>query len=656
MNKTTYDFASQNEITLLKRILTILGTLLFLLTSILDYILAPDQILISLVIRYLISTPFFIISLYLSFKKNDSNNYSVIIALLAPVASLSAMASMYMIGGNLVDIYPIGILFTIPWLYIICLGTNIRIPVVYNSIIILSFILGNAVHLHLPPQYIFSYLFFMIGFSLLGYLTTDLLNKTIHELNIKEKDIKDARNRIQELYYQKTNTFINLAHETKTPLTLINNYFHRYQSQQKPSQELDIIGVNLDRLERDIVHFLQLEKELKHNYDYFIAPKIDLSQFVQDEIILIEEKYKYKNLILKKQIEELIYVNMYRKDCEHILYALLENAYKYSDFGSTVFIKLINNKHGKIHLSVLSFGEVIPMDQQENIFLPYKKSDNLKKNTQGLGMSLPIVKKVLDRNSGCIKVKSTETEGTEFMIYLNKFKSEEIDYNEIDGESTPTYFPDVTTCNSNKTLVHDSNKKSLLIIEDDNLLLKYMVEELSPLYNIYSATDGLEALTMLEIGIPSLGLILSDVMMDKLDGLNFLKKLKQESKLMNISVIFLSADDSEETRMKGLTLGAIDYISKPFCIDELKQKIQTWLDLLEKGEKGYEEKVKCANIQEKYYLSSREVQVCYLLLRGESREGIGKKLFISINTVKSHITSIYAKCGITNKTELLLLG
>lgn len=652
MNRINYGFSDHTKINLLKKILIILGTLLFLLTSILDYILVPDRIFTSLKIRYLITSPFFFLTLYFAFKRDQKEYYPAIIALIAPITALSAMASMFLIGGNLLNIYPLGILFTITWVYLICLGISIRIPLAYNCLIVISFIIVDIMHLHFPPQYRFSYLFFMIGFSFLGYVTTDLINKTIKTLNEKEQSLLKARKETQEAYVKKTNAFINLAHETKTPLTLINNYFNRYKKLQEPSHELNIIQENLNRLERDMIHFLKLEKELKHPQIEVIEDILDLSRFIQEETVLLEDYFQTKGLNLEKEIESSIFVNLCTKDCEHIVYNLLENAYKYSDPCSKVSIKLKKMTDTTNVLSVLNFGEIIPIEQQNDIFLPYKQSDALRNHNQGLGMGLAIVKNILDKIGASIEVQSHSIKGTEFTILFKSEKPITSDKTTVQELKKPLYFPSEIIYSENGTIDYDSSQKSILVIENDTHLLNFLIEELGTLYNVYSARNGMQSLSMLENDIPSPSLIISDVMMDEMNGLDFLYHFRQNSSLPHPPLIFLSADDSEESRMKGLILGAIDYIRKPFSIDELKQKIQTWLGLFSEGLKGAEEREIFSNIQIKYSLSSREVQVFYLLIKGESRIRIADKLYISINTVKSHINSIYSKCRITNRTDM----
>lgn len=218
----------------------------------------------------------------------------------------------------------------------------------------------------------------------------------------------------------------------------------------------------------------------------------------------------------------------------------------------------------------------------------------------------------------------------------------------------------------------DENLPSVLIVEDNVSLLNLMVTKLSGKYNLNIAINGNEAHIKLK-SIQRLDLIISDVMMDNGNGFELYEFVSKQKNLNHIPFIFITA--KSEDKKKGLELGAIDYILKPFSVDELIFKIDSILNNLSSQRKALIDsvynsmltknniaplvtdiKIKNDKFEEncvKYNLTPQERKIIPLIAKGQTNKEIAETLFISDKTVKKHLQNIFEKVGVAGKIELL---
>ena len=197
-----------------------------------------------------------------------------------------------------------------------------------------------------------------------------------------------------------------------------------------------------------------------------------------------------------------------------------------------------------------------------------------------------------------------------------------------------------------------------------------MQNKLCQQYNVFTATNGIEVINKLK-KIPIPDLIVSDIMMDDMDGYELIKALSSQEKYKHIPFIFITAKTTDEEKEKGLKLGAIDFISKPFKTFELTHKINSILKNLDfqkealikhannsmkNGHIGTQINRKVLSIEEKckkLSFTMRESEVVILTIQGKSYKDTGDNLYISEKTVSKHISNIYKKLGINSKIELI---
>ncbi|HON11784.1 MAG TPA: ATP-binding protein [Chitinispirillaceae bacterium] len=234
---------------------------------------------------------------------------------------------------------------------------------------------------------------------------------------------------------------------------------------------------------------------------------------------------------------------------------------------------MIFYSRNQVTIKVIDTGNGIPEEKQKHIFDKYYQISHKKGNTQGMGMGLYIVKGIVEGMGGRISLES-DGKGTCFTVKLPSGS-----HGESLSLSDLRPAPHLMVTKDNPSVENtniDCNKKTVLLVEDNRELILSMRESLIPEYNVLCASNGKDALDLL--GKFNADLIVSDVMMDTMDGYELLKRVRENDQTRGIPFIFLTAKSGISEELKGLTSGAIDYIPKPFTMDLLKARIFSLLE------------------------------------------------------------------------------
>lgn len=462
---------------------------------------------------------------------------------------------------------------------------------------------------------------------------------------------------------QRTNTFINLAHEVRTPLTLISNYTDEQIENHGLTREMEIIRENAQKMARDISNFFNEEKFRKGIMIFDHSQIVNFSELLISKSETFRLYARRKNQQLGSNIETGIYIKSDRSALESLLNNLLENAIKYTHHHGKISVSLVSQGK-KIILTVHDNGAGIPQEAQEKIFEPFFQVMGKKYNNQGIGMGLYIVHNIVNSLGGKIKLRSRPGEGTVFIVELTRHEL-------VLSEKESQYITSAPVVNAEAYVsdIGNNKKHSVLIVEDNLQMLGYLASRLQEHFSVYVATDGRMALEKLgSINRPDL--IISDIMMDNMDGYEFMKELSGKN-FNAVPLIFLTAKATEHDKLKGLNLGAVDFIYKPFNIHELISKAVTIVSKAEQqkselvtsisrflngtaeatpsssGESAFE--YNCY----RFNISGREKEIIVKMAEGSTYSNIAARLFISKNTVSKHIRNIFQKTGTCNKVELL---
>lgn len=532
-----------------------------------------------------------------------------------------------------------------------------------------------------PPlisRYFNTWLIFLMVAFLTAYFFSGI---TVDIFKIVPSVVKNIENALesskkmeleQKAYEEKTNTFINLAHETKTPLTLINNYLNEYiqKNGMEKSEELKVLKANIEKLTADMTNFFDIER-LDRGFDIYDHNQItNVSKILSTKIPLFNHLAQRKGIRLIVNIQPDLYAIAHPSAVERIINNLIENAIKYTPDGGVVTV-ILCEREGSLTFKVCDTGIGIPEALHEKVFEPYFQLSVARKDNDGMGLGLSIVKKIVSNLGGEISMNSKEAQGTEISVSLAQHVPQE-GFNEelysVDNSSGLYIFS-----SSIADQITDPSKPFILIVEDNLSMLGYLVDKLKSRYNVYAAKSGEEALEKLK-AIGQLELIISDVMMKPMDGFEFCRELYKIEKYEHIPVIFLTAKTTSDDKMMGLSLGAIDYIEKPFLVSQLIQKIDSVLLSFKKQQVAlikrasrllsfeYEQRGRAINESiisdydancKRFGLTAREIEIIDLLITGQPYKIIGDTLHISVNTVAKHISNIFQKVKVTNKVELM---
>ena len=217
---------------------------------------------------------------------------------------------------------------------------------------------------------------------------------------------------------------------------------------------------------------------------------------------------------------------------------------------------------------------------------------------------------------------------------------------------------------------HQLNRQTILVVEDNISMVNYLMKKLNAKYNVYAALNGNEALKKIKNAAVVPDLIISDIMMDTMDGFAFAKIISKYPSYNHIPIIFLSAKSASDDKLHGLSLGAIDFIQKPFKINELLQKTESILINADKQKQSlltgvFNNLNQVKNFGTKnsrelfnqncdvYKLTSRERDIVKLISEGYKYKDIGDTLFIAERTVTKHVQNIFEKLQVSNKIELI---
>jgi signal transduction histidine kinase/DNA-binding NarL/FixJ family response regulator len=482
-----------------------------------------------------------------------------------------------------------------------------------------------------------------------------------------KRKVRRRTKKLENAIEAKKTTFINLAHETKTPLTLINNYLTEYIEKHGESEEMRIIKNNVKRLTNDIVNFFDVESYERgfsvYNHDHVS----NFTSLLNDKVSLFKPAAQKKKIKLQARVDNGVYVNAHPGAVDRIVNNLLENAIKYSNEGSHIETGLcLVGDCVKFYVKDSGLG--IPDDQQVKVFEPYYKLSFPGKNSEGMGMGLSIVKKIVTDIKGSIELKSELGVGTQVQVFLpavpefSEGISREPLTNDIDWSFYQILMEET----------FDPNRSIILVVEDNVEMLNFLRHKLQTKYNVAVARNGIEALERLK-SLTSLDLIISDVMMNEMDGFELCRAVNKMERFAHIPFIFLSAKGRGQDRLAGLNLGAVAYIQKPFELEELLARIDSILTNLKRHReafvsKAYELAMSDANRRnlsgrgkhqafiencQKYRLTSREVEIITLLIKGSAYKVISSDLSISEKTVSKHISNIFSKVEVNNKIELI---
>ncbi|GAA4236696.1 two-component regulator propeller domain-containing protein [Postechiella marina] len=448
-----------------------------------------------------------------------------------------------------------------------------------------------------PPFWLTWWAFTFYGICLLG------LNYAItlyFRLKEKERLALKVQKEIAEVNKLKLQFFTNISHEFKTPITLIltpiEEALNALKNNPKATTQLNTIKRNANYLLRLVNQLMEFRK-IEVGETKLAASKSNIINFVR------EITFSFSALAKSKNIELTFESQLYNFDVwfdwdklEKILNNLIFNAIKFSDSQGRVVVKINKSfensfittengtkKHKYIKIEIEDNGPGISPEQLPYVFQRfYQVNQQNKTASSGSGIGLAITKDLVDLHYGTIEVTSTKGKGSIFVIKLPVGKSHLLP-EEINENKTPIIISEDQLEKEDSILNEDhnintptNNKKTVLIVDDNKDIRELVKSNIEKKYNVLEAENGKAALNLALKNIPEL--IISDVLMPEMDGIEFCQQIKNNIRTSHIPIILLTALNAVEHRIKGLESGAEAYIPKPFNMQLLSVRVDKLIE------------------------------------------------------------------------------
>ena len=419
--------------------------------------------------------------------------------------------------------------------------------------------------------------------ALMYYLYRAARNRMLLKNELQLRELENIK--AEELNHAKLQFFTNITHELLTPLTIISATVDEVKLQAPQHNELyAVMSSNIQRLIRLLQQILEFRKAETGNLKLRVSPG-DIAAFVKNEAECFQPLIKKRKIHFSLICDPDSIIGYFDTDkLDKILYNLLSNAAKYNSEGGYVQVSLsYAANHDLVLLAVKDNGKGISKENQKTLFNRFYEGDYRKFNTIGTGIGLSLVKDLVKLHGGTIKVESEIDQGTTFLVTLpidrSYFKEEEIDEEAVLPAQQTVL--DVTTETTSSTEdIHAKKQHSILVVEDNEELLQLMVRLLSREYNVLTAENGKEGMTIVEN--EDIDLIVSDIMMPEMDGIELCRYVKGKLEISHIPVILLTAKNKEEDRAEAYEVGADAFLSKPFNLTVLHARIKNLLKYKER--------------------------------------------------------------------------
>ena len=420
----------------------------------------------------------------------------------------------------------------------------------------------------------------MIGFVLLSFYVFSInrkmkrKNRELREINRKEEEQRrkliSLNAEIKEVTAQKLQFFTNVSHEVRTPLTLILGPLDRLMGLMHDSPylpDLQLIQKNANRLYRVINQILDFRKienkqeKLKIRQTEIVSFASEVKSYFDSMAVVRHITYTFASGVKSQEI----WIDPDK--IEKVLMNLLSNAFKFTPDGGSIAVEVADAGEC-IQISVKDTGQGISAEK-----IPYLYDRSYTENaTEGTGIGLHLVKEYMLMHNGDIRVDSLPGKGTTFIVNLYKEKKHFVD---ADVTEVPQMACDAAMLDNTgeKEMLSRKYPYTILVVEDDNEVCTFLKEGLSENFSVVTASNGVEALHVLQHEDIAISFVLSDVMMPGMNGFDLCRTIKTTLSCSHLPVMLLTALSDERQQKHGISGGADDYIQKPFNMDFVKLKI-----------------------------------------------------------------------------------
>ena len=439
----------------------------------------------------------------------------------------------------------------------------------------------------LPPFYLSiwaycAYALLIIGCSLQIVVYFKRRSNSKHRRQMEKFEQEKER----EVYHAKIDFFTNVAHEIRTPLTLIKgpleNIILKKQVDAETREDLNVMKQNTERLLNLTNQLLDFRKTESQGFRLNFA-KCNVTEVLKETHVRFTSLAKQKGLEFTLQVPEKdFYAHVNREAFTKIISNLLNNGVKYAESYVHIFLEVSEaDDNNSFLIRTENDGVIIPNEMKEEIFKPFvrfnEKEDG--KVTTGTGIGLALSRSLAELHQGTLAMGEGEENNT-FCLTLPIVQ---------DMTITLTPEPEAGMDKMSEIPAGEAEKKdnrpTVLVVEDNPDMLAFVVRQLSKEYAVLTATNGEEALQVLDGNY--VNLVVSDVVMPVMDGFELCKRIKSDLNYSHIPVILLTAKTNIQSKIEGMELGADAYLEKPFSVEYLQACASSLIQNREKLRKAF---------------------------------------------------------------------
>ena len=398
----------------------------------------------------------------------------------------------------------------------------------------------------------------------------ELLELTVQERTqevvIQKQLIENQYQQLDTLAKSKEIFFENISHELKTPLTLVLGPIKKLRDKYASTDDskmFHVVDRNANRV-LDMVEQLLTISRLKSGLVNVSRTTVNLSDFVQSKINEFEYLVKQKSIKLEIEDKGKIQVLIDRDSLDKILNNLFSNAIKYNVTSGYLRVQYIETK-GQVQLNITNSLAKDDVLDSKKVFKRFYREDSIEK---GSGIGLSFTRDLVAQNGGKISISQSSPGEVTFQLLLDLS-------NDCVEDALKT----------NKTQSQTSSRETkVLLIEDDEDMRFYIKQELAE-FTVETAVDGIEGIALAKKSIPDI--IISDIMMPRLDGYGVASELSNHELTSHIPLILLTAKSSATSKIKGFKAGALEYLKKPFDANELRLRLNNIVKLQAQSRERY---------------------------------------------------------------------
>ena len=375
----------------------------------------------------------------------------------------------------------------------------------------------------------------------------------------------------KELYESKVDFFTEIAHEVRTPLTLINGPLEAIQEEDIPEAKkkkyISVIVENTKRLLELTGQLLDFQK-IGANKLSMKFESVDITALLKGIVSRFEVTFNLNNKeFILKLLEEEVWAAVDKEAITKIVSNLLNNALKYATRHIEVELE---KDESYFTIRVISDGNKIPEEVSQYIFEPFYQMEKGEMPKNGVGIGLSLARSLASLHKGTLSLDTTYEKDNVFVLTVPLNKEG------ISLQNSKVVQKDIVELDEETSVETDMHGYTLLLVEDNESMLTFISERLRESFTVETAKNGAEAIEILRSS--HVDLIISDIMMPVMNGYQLCKEIKSDLELSHIPVIFLTAKNDIDSKINGLKYGAEAYVEKPFSFGYLKEQILSLLN------------------------------------------------------------------------------